>query len=121
MLTLEQTREYNRCKKLQDFLIIHTGVFSRFIPFASEAERFVVNFTELETLLPNKNVVTSGITTDKRSMKQRIARAMALICRKTMAYANTYNNPELAAQTDRIIRLKGGKMVEDKKTFAHAR
>jgi putative ABC transport system ATP-binding protein len=31
------------------------------------------------------------------------------------------HNPELAAQTDRIIRLKGGKMVEDKKTFAHAR
>jgi putative ABC transport system ATP-binding protein len=30
------------------------------------------------------------------------------------------HNPELAAQTNRIIRLKGGKMVADEKTHVHA-
>ena len=60
--------------------------------------------------MPNKNVVASGITTDKRSLKQKIAAQLALVCSKTMAYAERYNNAELSAQTNTgenlIFRMK---------------
>ena len=115
MITNEQNREYTRCKKLQDFLGMNETVYGSFQPFADEATDFDNNFTALVALIPNRNVVVNGITADKRGLKQKIAAGAALICRKTMAYAVRYNNPELAAQTntreDIIFRMKDAALL----------
>lgn len=114
-MTNEQNREYTRCKKLHDFLGENKTVYSSFQPFADEATDFGNNFSALEELMPNKHVVVSGITTDKRGLKQKIAAATALVCRKTMAYAVRYKNAALAAQTntreDIIFRIKDASLL----------
>jgi hypothetical protein len=115
MITMEQTREYTRGKKLQDFLTLNHTVYVSFQPFDDEVNDFSQNFMALDALMPQKRVVSSGITTDKRGMKQNVAAALALICRKTMAYAIRYNNPQLAAQSntreDVIFRMKDGSLL----------
>ena len=74
-------------------------------PFAD-----LLKFIFKEDLVPDKQVITNGITAGKRELKQKIAAATALVCRKTMAYAVRYNNPALAAQTNTsesdITRMK---------------
>jgi hypothetical protein len=110
MLTQKQAREYNRFKKLGTYLGAQTTVYSSFVPFAEEVSSFSNNFADLEGLIPGKTENGTGITTDKSSLKREVATSLALVCRKTRAYALRFDLPELAAQMnttdDRIFRMK---------------
>lgn len=110
MLTQSQAREYNRFKTLRMFLGANTTVFSSFIPFATEVTDFGTNFLILENLIPGKTENATGITTDKAALKHEVATSLALVCRKTRAYALRYDLPELAAQTNtydaKIFQMK---------------
>jgi hypothetical protein len=110
MLTSTQAREYNRFKKLGVYLGAETTVYSSFLPFAEEVTSFGTNFVNLEELIPAKSENASGITTDKSSIKREVAISLALVCRKTRAYALRFGQSELAAQTntyeDKIFRMR---------------
>jgi hypothetical protein len=80
------------------------------VPFAEEVTSFGNNFENLEQLIPGKTENGTGITTDKTTVKREVATSLALVCRKTRAYALRFDLPELAAQTntfnDKIFRMK---------------
>jgi len=110
MINQEQSREYTRCTKLNQFLQNNEAVYNSFEPFKTEATSFSSNLQTFSGLIPDKNHVTTGITADKNGLKQKLADALGLICRKTYSYALTYNNPDLAAQVntraDKIFRMR---------------
>ena len=110
MLTQNQAREYNRFKKLGTYFGAETTVYSSFVPFAEEVANFGSNFENLENLIPDKTEIASGITIDKTTLKQEVAIATALVCRKTRSYALRFDLPELAAQTNtydaKIFKMK---------------
>ena len=110
MLSRIQAREYNRFKKLEDFLKAETEVYASFAPFAGEVTAFTDNLQNLEKLIPAKAESTLGITTDKTLLKRELSSATALVCLKTRAYALRFQQPELAAQMDtsatRIFKMK---------------
>ena len=110
MLTSTQAREYNRFKKLGTYLGAQTTVYSSFVPFAEEVASFGTNFINLEGLIPDKSEIATGITTDKTALKREVASSLALVCRKTRAYALRFDQSELAAQTNtydtKIFRMK---------------
>lgn len=115
MINQEQSREFTRCTKLQQFLGTNQTVFANFEPFADEYADFSANMATFENLIPDKNVNTKGITADKNTLKQNVADALGLICRKTYAYALKYDNAELAAQVntrpDKILKIKDGALL----------
>ena len=110
MLTQHQAREYNRFKTLGMYLGAQSSVFSSFAPFASEVVDFGINFQNLEGLIPGKTENATGVTINKSDLKHQVAGSIALVCRKTRAYALRYDQPELAAQVntydDKIYRMK---------------
>lgn len=110
MLTQTQAREYNRFKKLVSFFGAQTTVYASFVPFATEVAAFNGNFLILEELIPDKTENAKGVTTDKTTIKQEVAFSLALVCRKTRAYALRYDQPKLAAQTNiydtQIFKMK---------------
>ncbi|MEP6467705.1 MAG: carboxypeptidase regulatory-like domain-containing protein [Parafilimonas sp.] len=115
MITQEQSREFTRCTKLQQFLDANQTVFESFEPFADEYTQFSANMVTFEGLIPDKNVNTKGITTDKSTLKQSVADALGAICRKTYSYALKQDDGELAAQVntraDLIIRIKDSALL----------
>lgn len=117
MITQEQNREYNRSSKLEQYLAKDQSksVYAGYEPFNDEATDFDGNFESLTQLIPDKNHVTTGITTDKRGFKQRISDELGLVCRKTYSYALKYNNSELAAQVntraDLIFKMRDADLL----------
>jgi hypothetical protein len=110
MLTQTQAREYNRFKRLGTYLGGQTTVYSSFVPFAEEVTSFGTNFINFEGLIPDKSEIATGITTDKTALKREVATSLALVCRKTRAYALRFDLSELAAQTNtydsKIFRMR---------------
>jgi len=110
MLTQTQAREYNRFKTLGMYLGAQSAVYASYAPFANEVTDFGTNFQNLESLIPGKTENATGVTTDKTELKHQVSAGLALICRKTRAYALRYNLPELAAQTNtydaKIFKMK---------------
>ena len=115
MLTLEQSRDYNRFKKLNGFFGDNATAIAAFVPFQTEVTNYNSNFQSLDALIPNKNVATTGITSEKLSLKQKIADELALACKKTRSYALLNNLPQLAAamdtRADKILRLKDSEIL----------
>ena len=103
MINQEQSREFTRCTKLAQFLNKHQPVYAGFAPFAEEATDFGNNMIEFISLIPDKNVTTTGITADKTALKQKLSAALGLICRKTYSYALQQNNDDLAVPAPMII------------------
>jgi len=97
MLTLEQSQEYNRFKKLSAFFTSNSIITATFAPFQTEVNSFTINFQSFDALIPNKDVITTGITSSKTSLKLSIADKAETICRKTRSYALLNSLPELAA------------------------
>jgi hypothetical protein len=110
MLTLQQSREYNRAQKLQSFFINNADTVNSFQPFAEEVADFTNNLTALNALLPAKNVDATVITADKQTLEQQIADGLSVICGKARAYALKTGNAQLAAMVNysatSILRLK---------------
>jgi hypothetical protein len=110
MINQEQSREFTRCTKLAQFLGNNQPVYSAFAPFAEEVVDFDNNMLSFTSLIPDKNITTTGITEDKTALKQNVAAALGLICSKTYSYALKQNNESLAAQVNttayKIFRIK---------------
>ena len=115
MLTLGQSREYNRCQRLHTYFSINSPVFNTYIPFSEEVENYNTNFTRFQSYVPNKGATGTGITTGQKDLKLKIGRAIADICEPACAYANKYNNSKLAADVcykkSNIQRLKDGDIL----------
>src|SRR5690242_7151907 len=109
MITREQSREYTRCTRLNQFLSQNQPAYSGFQPFADEVTSFSANVTSFTNLIQDKNGDNTGITADKTTLKHSIADALGLVCRKTYSYALISNNLQLAAQVntrpDKILRM----------------
>jgi hypothetical protein len=110
MITQEQSREYTRCTRLNQFLDQNETVYNSFEPFADEVTDFDTNLASFTSLIPGKNGDNTGITTGKTALKHSIADALGLICRKTYSYALINNNQQLAAQVntrpDKIFKMR---------------
>jgi len=110
MLTLRQSQEFNRFQKLLGFFTSNSTIIATFTPFQVEVTKYMMNFQSLNALVPDKDVVTTGITSGKDMLKQKIADALALVCKKTKSYAMLNNLPQLAAtansRADKIVRMK---------------
>ena len=110
MLTLDQSREYTRFKKLDTFFDNNGSAISTYPPFQTEVAAFHDNFEQLEALIPQKDGTGTGITTGKTTLKHSVADRLAVICTTTKAYALKFNNPPLAAEVNfranEMFRLK---------------
>jgi carboxypeptidase family protein len=115
MLTLDQSREYNRFKKLSGFFANNGATIATFIPFKTEVDSYNLHFQSLDALIPNKGVATVGITSEKASLKEKIANELGLACKKTRSYALLNNHPQLALATntraDKILRMKDSEIL----------
>jgi hypothetical protein len=98
MLTIDQSREYNRFKKLKTFFDGQTTVIATYVPFHTEVTGFNNNFATLEGFIPDKNATGTGITTNKTDLKHSVADRLAIICTTTKAYALKYDSQQLAAE-----------------------
>ena len=98
MFTSKQAKEYNRFKKLAGFFDVHIKEVAAYLPFKEEAEDFMGTLKDLDNISPAKELQTGkGITGDKDFLKQKIADALAIICRQTASYALKAGNAPLAA------------------------
>ena len=99
MLTHFQFNEYRRFKTLNNFYDVpaNAAIIITFVPFKDRVTIFKSNFATLDSLLPKKDVDGKGITTDKATLKHTISDALAILCRKTRAYALTNNLGQLAS------------------------
>lgn len=98
MLTQDQFNEYRRFKTLKEFFALNTAIFSGYVPFNDEVTLFNTNFGTLDGLVPNKEADGSGITVGKAELKKQAANSLAIIMRKTRAFALRYNLAELAGE-----------------------
>ena len=98
MLAQDQSREYNRFKKLKTFFTANTTVIAPYIPFQQEVTIFSDNLVDLDGLIQGKDGTSTGITQNKTAYKHSIADRLAVICTTTRAYAVKYANAELAAE-----------------------
>jgi len=60
MLTLDQSREYTRFKKLDTFFDNNGSAISTYPPFQTEVAAFHDNFEQLEALIPQKDGTGNG-------------------------------------------------------------
>jgi hypothetical protein len=115
MLTLSQSREYNRFKKLKEYFDVNSSVIEEYPPFANEVTSFNGNFEILEELMPGKNSTGKGITASKTTLKRSVADKLAVICTTTKAYAVKFNNGALAQQmnfrSNDIFKLKDADLL----------
>lgn len=115
MINQQQSREYNRTKKLQKYLSETTTVYENYEPFAEEALDFNKNSKSFEDLVPDKNHTGTGITTDKTGLKHTVSDALERVCKKSYSYALKYNNPQLAAlvntTADKIFKIKDAALL----------
>ncbi|MEO8413683.1 MAG: carboxypeptidase-like regulatory domain-containing protein [Ginsengibacter sp.] len=97
------------------FLVASKPNYGSFEPFAAEVNDFNANFQNLERIVPGKTANATGVTTDKTALKHELAKDIALVCRKTRAYALRFGQPELAAQTNtwegKIFHMKDTDMM----------
>src|SRR4051794_26282655 len=110
MLSLRQSRDYQRYKKLKKYFESQTELIASYLPLQQEVDNYFNNITSLKKLLKGKDTVTTGITLAKNDLRKQIADSLALILSKTRAYALKFKNGDLAAETDisntDIIRTK---------------
>ena len=110
MLTLKQSRQYNRFKKLSVFFTANNTLIASFAPFQTEVNNFFLNLQSLDALVPDTDGITTGITSEKTALKQHIADALAMVCKKTRAYALINDLSQLAAVTNiganKIFKMK---------------
>jgi hypothetical protein len=110
MLTGLQSRYYNRFKKLNILFTANATVIATYPPFAIEVKNFNNNLNSLDTFIPEKDAVATGITQDKLTLRQQVTDELGLICKSTRAYALKQGNAALAADMDireyKIDRLK---------------
>lgn len=96
MLNEAQTRNYNRCQKLNLFLGAHQSVYTKYIPFSKEAQTFTANFSLFQEYAYQKNTDGASVTLEQRELKSKIALSAASICSTATVYAEQYNNARLA-------------------------
>ena len=112
MLTLTQSNDYTRHKTLAGFFATpaNATIIGTFQPFQLQVKDHANNLSSLEAIIPNKDVITAGITNNKTLLKKKIADALVLVCGKTRAYALLNNHPELAeamkTRADLVMKMK---------------
>ena len=97
MLNEVQTRNYSRYQQLLGYLAANTSVYSSYVPFYREAQRFTTNFNLLKNFVPQKDVNGISSVIRQKELKNKIALQVANICDMATAYAEQYNDEKLAA------------------------
>ena len=115
VLTIEQSREYDRDLLLETMLNENKSVYDKFTPFKTEALLFLDNFSTFKTFIPVKKKKGKGIVVDKNTLKQSIATDASAICTTVTSYANSIANADLALavryRSSDITRLKNSEVV----------
>ena len=110
MLSLEQSNDFRRFKKLFDFLKAFLKVFQGFEPFKDEANDLFTNFGIFDALIPNKNVLVTSVTEAKEAKKTLLINKAVFISKKAMAFAKKKKDKILEAKVkitkDTIVKLK---------------
>jgi len=97
MLNEVQTRNYNRYQKLHLYLTEHGSVYNSYIPFSREVQSFTTHFKLFRSFVLQDGVNGIHITNSQRELKNKIALQVANICDMATAYAEQYNDEQLAA------------------------
>jgi hypothetical protein len=98
MLNDDQSREYNRAKKLKEFFIIpaNTTILNSFAPFKDRVTIFYGNFGLFDSYVPKKDASGKPITELKDALKREQAQLWAPILSLTHGYAIVTHNTVLA-------------------------
>ncbi|MEP7170942.1 MAG: hypothetical protein ABI855_16355, partial [Bacteroidota bacterium] len=100
-LTKEQTQEYNKYKKMEQFFD-KTGnppIIATYPPLGTEVGEFKQNIIDVGNLLPKKIQNNEGITDEKDARKEKVAEYwFSSVLSKTKAYAFKVKNTELAVK-----------------------
>jgi Carboxypeptidase regulatory-like domain len=96
-LSLIQSREYNRCQKLDNFFDKNSSIISTYVPFAEEVTDFLANLELFKSYVPEKGINGGAVTTNQNILRKKLSINIGNICATACAYAKKYNNPKLAA------------------------
>lgn len=102
-LTKEQTQEYNKYKKMEQFFGVPANVtlINTYTPMKNEVGEFKQNIIDVGDLLPKKSVDNKGITDEKDLRKLNVANYwFSNVLSKAKAYAFKVKNTELAVKVD---------------------
>lgn len=97
-LTKEETQEYNKYKKMQDFFkkSENEEITNTYDPMKDEVAEFNDNIKDVENLLPEKMAKNEGTTTEKDVRKNTVAEYwFTNVLSKSKAYAFKVKNTEL--------------------------
>ena len=74
-LTKEQTQEYNKYKKMEQFFdkTGNPAIIATYPPMGTEVGEFKQNIVDVGDLLPKKIVDNKGITDEKELRKEKVA------------------------------------------------
>jgi len=100
MLNLDQSNEYRRFVQLDNLFGLSTNkpIFEPYLPFKQNVAIFTGHFIDFDKLIPDKGVLTTGLTEGKLEIKEGLAKAFALICSKTKEFALKSDNTSLEAE-----------------------
>ncbi len=114
-LTNEQSSQYTRMERVDLFLDDKQTTVDAYTPMKVEVSDFKNNLAALVLAMPEKNVVSTGITIDKKQQKQKVAKAGEFICHLTHLFADKFGHPKLAAAVnlnyDKIYKAKDADIV----------
>jgi hypothetical protein len=98
MLTNSQMNDSRRHHTLEDFFTDHAATVASYVPLQTEVTKHAANVAALDALAPLKDVVTRGITLDKKTLKHNIAFTASIICDKARAFGLSFGQIPLAEE-----------------------
>lgn len=121
MLSITQSREFNRASRLQVYLNGSTSIYNTYPPFAKAANSFITNVAVFATHATNKEASGTAETRTKTQLKTAVADGLGDICSTAHAYAVDVNDNNLLLKTDvtesDILRMKDADVLPFTKTI----
>ncbi len=85
-LTQEQEQEVNRAKKVQDYLNFNQTTVDGYLPLKNKQTALNLALGELNSIIPKKLPVTTGITTTKNNQKKAVGNYYESVCGVCRSY-----------------------------------
>ena len=98
MLSLDQSNEFRRFKKLVDFLRAFFKVFQGYDPFRYDSDDLITNFGIFDGLIPNKDVLVTAVTGEKAVKKDKLIKKAVFVSKKARAFAKKKKDKQLEGQ-----------------------
>jgi hypothetical protein len=95
-LTIEQEQEYQRAKKVDQYLSNHSTDYAGFNPLITKAGSLSTKIGQLETLAGIKGIDSSGFTTEKHSAKSAVGVFYESVCGVCKSFLLEHGNEKMA-------------------------